>query len=120
MLILSILQSILRGMNELSGSVSPSSENRNSKNLIDRVYQTANLLQVQSTNSDTLKWVEYHLYFCYIFLLHISVTEQGSPSKGDNYEHFAITYMNRADNGFKKQSEFSLLLFSAMNSIWSS
>ncbi|XP_069948502.1 AP-3 complex subunit beta-2 isoform X2 [Cherax quadricarinatus] len=46
----------LRGMNELRGSVNLLSSNNDVKKLVNRVYETANLLQVQCASSNTLKF----------------------------------------------------------------
>ncbi|XP_045591832.1 AP-3 complex subunit beta-2 isoform X2 [Procambarus clarkii] len=49
-------QTKLRGMNELSGSVNLSSSNQDVKNLVNRVYETANLRQVQCASNTILKF----------------------------------------------------------------
>ncbi|XP_042226340.1 AP-3 complex subunit beta-2-like isoform X3 [Homarus americanus] len=46
----------LRGMNEQCGVVSLSSGNKDIKSLVNRVYETANLLQVQCSSNDIVKF----------------------------------------------------------------
>ncbi|XP_050688035.1 AP-3 complex subunit beta-2-like isoform X2 [Eriocheir sinensis] len=49
-------QSKLRGMNELSGPVGVSASQPPASTIVDKIYETANILQVQSPAADTLKF----------------------------------------------------------------
>lgn len=51
----SLPQSKLRGMNELSGPVSVSASQPPASAIVEKIYETANILQVQSQATDTLK-----------------------------------------------------------------
>ncbi|XP_042861804.1 AP-3 complex subunit beta-1-like isoform X2 [Penaeus japonicus] len=70
-------QGKLRGMNELSGTVKLPSE-QNIKVLIDHVYEIANLLQVQSSSDNVLKFGGQTASGKVLVLLSLTIPEEGS------------------------------------------
>ncbi|KAK4311786.1 hypothetical protein Pmani_016742 [Petrolisthes manimaculis] len=87
-------QSKLRGMNEISGPISLSSNNLETKNLVDRVYETANLLQVQSSTTSVVKFGGQTASGKALVLVSITLPENGGESSVTvNCEKMVISSM---------------------------
>lgn len=73
-------QSKLRGMNELSGQVNLSSGNKEVGCLVDRLYETANLLQVQCSSNSILKFGGQTASGKALVLVSVSLPDDGQAS----------------------------------------
>ncbi|XP_068219905.1 AP-3 complex subunit beta-2 [Palaemon carinicauda] len=73
-------QGKLRGMNELSGTLTLSSNTAKAKDILTRTYETANLLQVQSSDDKILKFGGQTASGKVLVLLSLTVPEDNQES----------------------------------------
>lgn len=87
-------QSKLRGMNELSGSVSVSTSHPATSAIVDKIYEIANLLQVQTSTTTSLKFGGQTASGKALVLVSVLLSESGQESSVTvNCEKLVISSM---------------------------